>query len=51
MPQQCYKWGTAQQCNKPGNTAGMFQDCELFSNVNRQGLHQQCFKVRTSSAM
>ena len=29
----------------------MFQDCELFSNAIRQGIHQQCFEFENSSAM
>ena len=51
MPQECYKMGTAQQCNKTGNTTAIFQDWELFINVVRQSIHQQCLKTGNSLAM
>ena len=45
------RWGTAQQCNKTGNTSAMFQDWELFSKVIRQGIRQQSFRIKNSLKM
>ena len=51
MFQQCYKLGTAQQCNMTSYTPAMFKDWKHLSNVIRQEIRQECFEVGYSSAV
>ena len=43
--------GIVQQCNMTRYTSAIFEDWQYPSNVIRQGIRQNCFKVGNSSAM
>ena len=43
--------GTTQQGKMKMYTLAMFQDCDHLSNITRQGIRQENFKIGNRSAM